>query len=317
MDDKLFQELSKISKEEKVILEEGLVPKQIYTDQTSFVVEGEKFLKQDTLIMVRKHTRFVNFPKHRHNFIEMIYVYNGEMRQKVGDTPIVLKQGELLFLNQYIEHSIEASKENDIIINFIIKPEFFEFVFSFISPDNKISSFLFNSVFQYTDYEQFLYFMVSEVSSIQELVHKMITEMMYPSVLSESVIKLNMGLLLIELIKNIDKVRHIKKEAAHQYILIKSLKYIEENFKTATLSELAEELNQSDYTLSKYIKEATQLTFKELLQEKRLSKAKELLSGTKIPITRIIEEVGYNNVSYFYRIFKNKYGQTPKQFREQ
>src|SRR5699024_12427230 len=102
----------------------------------------------------------------------MIYLYNGEMKQKVGDTPNVLKQCELLFLNQYIEHSIEASKENDIIINFIIKPEFFEFVFSFISPDNKISSFLFNSVFQYTDYEQFLYFMVSEVNSIQELVHK-------------------------------------------------------------------------------------------------------------------------------------------------
>src|SRR5699024_12017238 len=109
------------------------VPKQIYTDQTSFVVEGEKFLKQDTLIMVRKHTRFVNFPKHRHNFIEMIYVYNGEMRQKVGDTPIVLKQGELLFLNQYIENSIEESKENDIIINFFIITAIFEFVISFIN----------------------------------------------------------------------------------------------------------------------------------------------------------------------------------------
>src|SRR5699024_10022431 len=145
------------------------------------------------------------------------------------------------------------------------------------------------------------------------------TEMMYPSVLSESVIKLNMGLLLIELIKNIDKVRHIKKEAAHQYILIKSLKYIEENFKTETISKQIEEINRSAYTLRKYIKIAkkTQITFKELLQKKRLYKAKELLSGTKIPITRIIEEVGYNNVSYFYRIFKNKYGQTPKQFREQ
>src|SRR5699024_7772895 len=135
-------------------------------------------------------------------------------------------------------------KENDIIINFIIKPEFFEFVFSFISPDNKISSFLLNRVFQYTEYEQFLYFMVSEVSSIHALVHKMITVMLYPSVLSESVIKLNMGLLLIHLIKTIDKVRHIKKEAAHQYIQIKPLKYMEDDFTTATMPELAEALNQ-------------------------------------------------------------------------
>src|SRR5699024_8620793 len=144
-----------------------------------------------------------------------------------------------------------------------------------------------------------------EVNSIQELGHKMITEMIYPSELSESVNQLDMGLLLLSLIKNIDKVQHITKEESHQYILLTSLKYNQDKFKTAILSELAEELIQSDYTLSKYIKEASQLTFKELLQEKRLSIAKELLSGTKITITRIIEEVGYNNVSYFYRIFKN------------
>lgn len=317
MEDKFLQELMKISTEERMILEGKDIPKNLYTSQDPFVIESEKFLRQDSLIMVRTHTRFTDFPKHKHDYIEMIYVYHGKMRQKVGDKPVVLKQGELLFLNQYIEHSIEASKEEDIIINFIIKPAFFEFVFSFITPDNKISSFLFNSVFQYTDYEQFLYFMVSEVKSIQELIHKMITEILYPSVLSESVIKLNMGLLLIELIKNIDKVQHMKKEATHQYFLIESLKYIDENFKTATLTELASKLNQSNYTMSKYIKEATYFTFKELLQEKRLSKAKDLLSGTKIPITRIIEEVGYSNVSYFYRIFKIKYGQTPKQYREQ
>src|SRR5699024_1638365 len=147
-----------------------------------------------------------------------------------------------------------------------------EFVFSFITPDNKISSFLFNSVFQYTDDEQFLYFMVAEVKSIQNIVHKIITEIMYPYILSESVIKLNIRLLLIEFIKNIDKHHHMKQEATHQYFLIKTLKYIDENFQTATLSELARILNQSNYAMSKYIKEATQVTFKELLQEKRLSK---------------------------------------------
>lgn len=316
MKDKLLLELMKISSEEKMILEGKNIPKNLYTSQEPFIIESEKLLRQDSSIMVRKHTRYIDFPKHKHDYIEVIYVYNGEMKQKVGNKTIVLRQGELLFLNQYIEHEIEASGEKDIIINFIIKPKFFEFIFSFITPDNKISSFLFNSVFQYTNYEQFLYFKVSDVKSIQELVHTMITEIMYPSVLSESVIKLNMGLLLIELIKNIDKVQDIKQEATHQYLLIKSLEYIEENYKTGTLSELAKELNQSNYSMSKYIKEATHLTFKELLQEKRLSKAKDLLASTKFPITMVIEEVGYNNASYFYRLFKNKYGQTPKQFRE-
>ncbi|GAA3321318.1 hypothetical protein GCM10020331_036630 [Ectobacillus funiculus] len=48
------------------------------------------------MIMVRKHTRFVDFPKHKHDYIEMNYVYNGTLKQKVGGTSITLKRGEFL-----------------------------------------------------------------------------------------------------------------------------------------------------------------------------------------------------------------------------
>jgi YesN/AraC family two-component response regulator len=34
-----------------------------------------------------------------------------------------------------------------------------------------------------------------------------------------------------------------------------------------------------------------------------------------LPIASIVEQVGYDNISYFYRIFKGKFGQTPKEFR--
>lgn len=318
MNAELLNELIQISEEEEAILEQNQeITKALYTSQPGFVIESEKFLGQDSLIMVRKHTRFVDFPKHKHDYIEVNYVYHGKLRQKVGNEPITLKQGELLFLNQHIEHEIEASAKEDIIINFIIKPEFFEFIFSFLSSDNTISNFIISSLFNNTQNGQFLYFMVSDVESIQEFIQKMILEIMNPSVLSESTIKLYMGLLLIELIKHVDKVQHKEENASLQYILVESLKYIDEHFQTASLYDLAAKLNQTYYSLSKNIKKATNFTFKELLQEKRLTKAKELLDRTQLPITQIIEEVGYDNISYFYRIFKKKYGITPKQFREQ
>ena len=80
---------------------------------------------------------------------------------------------------------------------------------------------------------------------------------------------------------------------------------------------MAERLQQPNYTVSKEIKKATNYTFKELVQEKRLSVAKDLLENTSLTISAIIEEVGYENSSYFYRVFKSKYGYTPKQFRGQ
>ncbi|OAS82607.1 MULTISPECIES: AraC family transcriptional regulator [Metabacillus] len=316
MNSDLLQELLQLNSEEKLMLQQqNEVKKELYTSQDHFVVESEKFLKQNTMIMVRKHTRFVDFPKHKHNYIEVNYVFNGMLKQTVGNERFTLKKGDLLFLNQHIEHELEACGEEDIIINFIIRPEFFSFIFSYLTTENLISNFLINSLFNRTQNGQYLYFAVSEVVSIQELIGKIILEIMNPSIMSESTIKLYMGLLMVELIKHSDKVKY--KEDSHKHrTIVESLKYIEEQFNHATLYQLADKLNQPHYTLSKQIKKATNFTFKELLQEKKLSVAKELLENTSLSITAIIEQVGYENISYFYRVFKGKYGYTPKQFRE-
>ena len=75
-------------------------------------------------------------------------------------------------------------------------------------------------------------------------------------------------------------------------------------------------MNQPHYKISKLVKKHTNMTFKELLQEKRLNKAKQLLNETDISIVEIISLVGYENLTYFYKIFKEKYGYTPKDFRK-
>ena len=54
---------------------------------------------------------------------------------------------------------------------------------------------------------------------------------------------------------------------------------------------------------------------KELLQKKRLNKAVQLLVETKLSVSNIIAGVGYDNASYFFRIFKERYGMSPKEYR--
>ncbi|WP_180956612.1 cupin domain-containing protein [Bacillus canaveralius] len=103
----LLNELLHITNEEKVILERRKkVSKELYTSKTNFIIESEKFLSKDKMIMVRKHTRFVDFPLHKHDYIEANYVFNGELKQTVGGKPITLKKGELLLLKQHIERCV-------------------------------------------------------------------------------------------------------------------------------------------------------------------------------------------------------------------
>ena len=312
----LLEELLQLTDEENEILNNRKeIEKDIYTSQTNFVIESRKFLDTNKLIELRKHVRFIDFPRHRHDYIEVNYVYNGTLKQKVGDEPITLKKGELLFLNQHIFHEIEASAKEDIVINFIIQPKFFEYIFSYLSTDNMISNFLINSLYNNTQNGQYLYFAVSEVGSIQEIMEKLIDEILHPSILSDSTIKLYAGLLMIELIKHTDKVKQNEEDPARHYVMVEVMKYIEDHYQDASLYELAEKLHLTHYGLSKQIKAATGYTFKELLQEKRLKVAKDLLENTDQPITSIVNQIGYDNQSYFYRIFKAKYGVTPHKIR--
>lgn len=58
-------------------------------------------------------------------------------------------------------------------------------------------------------------------------------------------------------------------------------------------------------------------SFKELLLDERMKRAEELVLKSEIPISRLIEAVGYENESYFHKEFKKRYGQSPLALRRQ
>lgn len=313
---KIHDKLIALTEEESQILSgEDSVNKSIYTDDRKFIIDSNKLLPSGELINIRKHTRFINFPSHKHNYIEFNYVYQGKLTQIIDNKEIILQKGELIFLNQYITHEIKASSEEDIIINFIIRPEFFDYIITLLDNENIISKFLLTTL--YTDYDEgeYLYFKVSERKDIQDLVEKVITELYTPSIMKKATIKLLVGLLLVELIKNSQDIEIYSVDNYEKLLIIQSLKYIEGFYKKGTLFELAEKLNQPDYKLSKLIKKHTKMNFKELLQEKKLSKAIELIKTTNYSIVEIIELVGYENPTYFYKIFKEKFKMTPREYK--
>lgn len=305
-----------LTDEEQMILNgKSSVDKSIYTDDKGFIVDSNKLLSSGELIDIRKHTRFVDFPSHKHNYIEFNYVYQGNFTQIIDSKEITLQKGELIFLNQYITHEIKASSKDDIIINFIIRPEFFDYIITLLDNENIISKFLLTTLYTNYDEGEYLYFKVSERKSIQELVERIIIELYTSSIMKKATIKLLVGLLLVELIKNSQDIEIYSVDNYEKLLIIQSLKYIEEFYDNATLSELSEKLNQPDYKLSKLIKKHTKMTFKELLQERKLSKAVELIKSTDYSIVEIIDLVGYENPTYFYKIFKDKFGMTPKDYK--
>ncbi|MDQ0207236.1 AraC family transcriptional regulator [Alkalicoccobacillus murimartini] len=317
MKEKILEELMPLTDEEKDILSEHKVSHNRYTSQPQFtMVESKKFLTDNETIMVRKHTRFIQFPRHKHDYIEMSYVLQGSFTQTIAGKRLTLNEGELMFLNQHIEHEIDPCSKEDIIINFIIQPSFFEYIFSFLNIRGPIYRFLMDSLYTYSYQGQYLTFKTATNDKLQELILTIINEILNPVDVSEARVKLQVGLLIVELSQNEHQIEGAETLTLHSSWMQETLSYINQSYSTATLTEISHRLNQHDYVLSRAIKQMTNQTFKELLQEKRLTVACDLMTKTDLPITMVVNQVGYDNVSYFYRIFQKRYGMTPKKFRE-
>lgn len=92
--------------------------------------------------------------------------------------------------------------------------------------------------------------------------------------------------------------------------------YIEQNIKSAKLEELSKILGYSAVYTGKLVKQTTGMTFSKALQSKRCDIAAQKLRATDLPIERIISDIGYENESFFRKIFKDKYGKNPMEYRK-
>ena len=192
MTGEILEKLQQITPEEQRILSgEKTIEKEIYMEENSNVIDATKLLEAGKLIQVRTHTRFIHFPEHTHNYVEMIYMCSGSTHHVINGEDVILKQK----------------------------------------------------------------------------------------------------------------------------FIIQVLSYVEEHYKSGELTELAEELRFDIYWLSKEIRKRTGKTYTDLVQAKRLSQAAYLLRTTAMNVMDISMAVGYDNISYFHRIFQKKYGMTPRRYR--
>ena len=317
MHEELLRELSVITEEEQRILGgRREIDQQIYTEKKDMVIDSKKLLQKGKLIQVRPHTRFVHFPKHTHNYIEMIYMCQGSTTHILNGNEIVLEQGDLLFLNQNAVQEILPAGEDDIAVNFIVLPEFLDTAFSMMGDEeNQLRDFLVGALCGRDGETSWMYFHVADILPIQNLIENMVWTIFYDSSNKRSCTQITMGLLFLQLLNYMDKMETGGSKYDSE-ITAAVLSYIKGHYKNGTLSELSEQMGYDVYWLSREIRRRTGRTYKELLQEKRMQQAVYLLANSEIPVTDIIESIGYDNTSYFYRKFREKYGMSPKEYRK-
>lgn len=313
MEQEIIDALGALSEEERDILSGKGIQKAAYSKAESFIVEGEKFLNDQPLDL-RRHTRFTDFPEHGHNYMEFMYVFSGSITHLIGKETVTLQRGDILFLNKHIRHSILRADTQDIGLNFILSDAFLQMTMQNGIGNPVLKSFIEENFSQYGEGE-YLYFKTKDNFPIRNLMDNLI----YAVVKRSQELYGGLVSLLFSYLSYYGDTLHNKSRfsSPDARFLKAVLGYLEGNYRTATLCGLAGIMGYHEAYLSRRIRLVTGFSFQELLQEKRLTCAANLLSTSNLTVENIIHAVGYENQSYFHRIFRARYGTTPHRYRKE
>lgn len=317
MNQELLSTLMCITNEEQELLDgRDRIDNGLYMDKETTVIDSRKLLEEGKLITVRPHTRFAHFPVHTHNYVEVIYMCSGKTKHIINGQKVTLNQGELLFLNQKATQEIYPAGYDDVAVNLIVLPEFFDITLQMIGQeDSPIRDFLLGCIKSSNSYGGYLHFRVSDVLPIQNLMENLIWTIVNKQRNERSINQITMGLLFLQLMNHTDRVSASGVDEGRQLALV-VLRYVEEHYRDGELEELSRMLHYDSCWLSRQIKKLTGKSYTELLQAKRLSQAAFLLRTTAMSVYDIGLSVGYENRSYFHRIFKDRYNDSPRGYRE-
>lgn len=265
-------------------------------------------------IFISKHNRFAPYPLHSHQFLELNYVYSGSCQQTIDGVPTTLQTGDVVLLDVGSKHSIDYLGENDILINILFRTKdiHIDLLNKLKNPQSALFNFLLNISTGDFNHIRSLIFRNTGKTGVATVIETIMNEYFFPREYSDEIISSYLPILFLTLTR--DYKNTLIDAGMDQYsepVIFQVLNEIDHHYDTVTLDSVAKKLSYNKNYLSNLIKAKTGNTFTELLNKQRLNRAHLLITSTKIPISRIITEVGFSNKNYFYKKYKESYQHLP------
>ncbi len=305
-------------KEENVCLKYEESDQDDGTCLKTYLFEDDYFLSSYENIGINKQDRFTPVIPHKHNYIELMYVWSGACTQIINGKKVECGQGDVCILDTKTAHSVDKTDENDIIVNILMRKEFFAAAFfNRMTKQGILAEFLINAMTKGQETKQYLLFKTHNNLKFHRLMEDLLCEYYSKEVGKREVMESYIIIMFTELLRlyrenpSPDTEQHRSSRK-----LFDILEYIEKNYETCSLQSVAEHFSFNEKYLTMLLKKRTGRSFVEHLQEQKLGRAKMLLTNTDLPVTEVITLSGYNNTNFFYKIFQDSEGFTPAEYRK-
>ena len=283
--------------------------------------QGLKTSFKNCSIGVYPHAAFKDVPFHSHDFFELVYVHTGCCVNLVDDQEIPLKEGDICLLNTHAFHTLRCpNPDNTIIFNLLVSRDILHSShFQLLSYNDLVANFFLNSLQRQRTEDNYIVFSKqSEEKKCNELCQQIITEYYENegAIYQESKLIYLFDCLLIELIRNYQQQHNLSiGKKSTKYKISEVIEYMGEHCDSITLQSLADHFCYHPKHFSRILRETTGQNFSELLTELRMSRAKALLEDSQLSITKVMNQVGYHNYTWFGNQFQKQFGKAPSEYR--
>lgn len=264
-----------------------------------------------------KQTRYSRVPLHRHNCIEMFYVYAGHCIVVLNDSRIELLEGDVCIMDTGCTHTIHPLAEKDIVLNCMMEPSYFTAgMIGRLASSGTVAQFL-AEVLNHSSKNRYLLFHTKEFGMVREAFENAFCEYLDPGLCSPDILDSYMTQIFILLARCYQSNREKEYRTASRTYLTQVLRHIEVHCcdPNCTLKAVAHQFNFNPQYLSRAMKEETGFSFKDLLDQNRLMRAAFLLQNTALPVEQIAHQCGWSNTRQFYKKFQDGYGLNPGEYR--
>jgi AraC family transcriptional activator of pobA len=249
---------------------------------------------------------FVEEP-HRHNSYVLVFFTKGSGTHEIDFDVFAIQPGSMFFLQPGQMHHWNLSDDVEGFVIFYSQ-EMYNLYFG----QKTIADYSFYSS---VDNKPEMVFDVSELKAILPYFESLIIETQSNQLLKQDKIMNLLDIIHIEIARKYSET-HLHE--AHSYnVKIKNFEVLlEQNFKTEKAPFFyASQLNITLKHLNRICNEMLQKTTTEVITARIILEAKRMLMDKKFTVNEIATELGFDDYSYFTRLFKKHTGMTPTDFR--
>lgn len=270
-------------------------------------------------------------PLHKHEFIEVMYVISGSVTNHIENLKFTYGPGQCCIMNKNICHCEEFSGDFQAAF-FMLKDEYLQQIFQAegmpsedSSGTNPVYTLIYDSLQKSLQYAS-IYLDCLPVVPCEKISEQMdpllkliFTELKKRRPGVEFFIKGAFARLLYLLgdpsLYCIDRVQ--SDSDSQEFLFTKIAHLMEASHGRCSREMLSASLHYNAEYLNRIVKKYTGKTLLDYGQAIYLEEARRLLVETDLSISDIIASLGFTNRTYFYRLFKDMYGKTPKDYRKE